>query len=155
MFAQNFTTPLNVAKSAVITTVNYWPSALQTEPQYQHLIDLTLTIETAAHGQQQARVMAVVASPFYGETGMMAYVTNLAGQPFFTDYIPLETVLAAAGESEGGESAPSLDCPECKQPLTECDCTPSWLDDPEFPDYQQVEVMGFLIPAQLFDIHAQ
>lgn len=86
-----------------------------------------LNVQTLLYDVQQAEILAVVPSPFDGDE-MTAFVANLPDNPnTFTDYVPLRET----------PHFHTLCCPECGEPLSECDCPPSWLDDPELSEYRQ------------------
>ena len=122
MFASLDSSSSTVSPQAPIVVDLNYRTNLVTSSAYAPLLYSRLTVDTLLYGVQEAEILAVVPSPF-GGSEMAAFVANLPENPHtFTDYVPLSQ---------------TPHCPECGQPLSECDCPPSWLDDPEFEDYRQ------------------
>lgn len=92
-------------------------------------------IDTLCCGpQQKGFVSAYVPNPFYGQSGLCAYIIGEG----WTDYIPateLGRYVASDCTDCGGHFHESQMCPECGHCLGCCDCPPSPLDDDDYPDY--------------------
>lgn len=55
----------------------------------------TVTIYSGQwYNWRQGRVEAICDNPYYGQSGMMAYVVSLEGEPFWTEYVAVEVSLS-------------------------------------------------------------
>lgn len=102
-----------------------------------NLIGRQVYVDTLFYGQQVGIIEKVRPTPFYGESGLVAFVVG--ADKFFTDYIYLDELLFVEDSCTccdcGYEYKTSMMCDECGFCLGCCSCEPSWLDDPDFEDY--------------------
>lgn len=103
-----------------------------------NLLGRKVYVDTLFYGQRVGIIEKVRPTPFYGESGLVAFVVGQ--DKFFTDYIYLDELLFVEDSCTccdcGHEYPQMMICPECGYGLPCCcACEPSHLDDPEFEDY--------------------
>ena len=153
MFAKTYSiSSRSRTQSEPLTADLNYRTNLVTAPAYRHFLNTHATAQTLLYGPQEGEIIAVVPSPFAGDTRVMAFVANLPGQPAWTDYIPLkDTPEYNSGDCPdcGGHFPESRMCPECGYCLGCCDCVTEHADDLlDVPDYEPPRFlwMGRLFP---------
>jgi len=102
-----------------------------------NLIGRKVYVDTLLFGQQSGSIVRVVPCPFYGQSGLMAYIVGNG----WTEYVFLDRLVFVETSCTccdcGKEYAESMVCPECGFCLNCCDCVTENADDLiEIEDYQ-------------------